>query len=46
MDRKDERKRTADEVSKTEDDVETGDQWLPRDERWGDLPTASAASGV
>ncbi len=44
--RKDERKRTVDEASKTEGDVETGENWLPRDQRWGDLLTASVASGV
>ncbi len=31
--RKDERKRTVDEASKSEDDVKTGEYWLPRDKR-------------
>jgi len=44
--RKDERERTTDEVSKTEGDVKTGEYWLPRDKRWRHLFTANAASGV
>jgi hypothetical protein len=44
--RQDERKRTADEVSKVGDDVETGPQPLARDEPRGNLSTAAAASGM
>ncbi len=44
--RKDERKRTIDEASKTEGDVKTGEYWLLRDKRWRNLLAANAASGV
>ncbi len=35
-----------DEASKTEGDVKTEKRWLSRDKCWGNLSTASAASGV
>ena len=44
--RQDERKRTADEVSKDMGDVETGKLSLARDEPRGNLTTAAAASGM
>ena len=46
MGRQDERERTADEVSKAEGDVETGGYSLSRDEPWGNLHTATVASGM
>ena len=41
-----ERERTTDDVSKDEDDVETGDALESRDESGGSLLTAQMASGV
>jgi len=44
--RQDERKRTADDVSKGNGDVKTGMLSLARDEPRGNLSTAAVASGM
>jgi len=46
MGRQDERKRTADDVSKDNGDVKTGMLSLARDGSRGNLSTAAVASGM